>query len=295
MKKLTKTPKYITIILITMLASMILLANVNAQPEDPEDFINPNPNQPPIPPPAPEQKAIVVIVGTVGGITEPREGEYTYDFADTITIEAIPDSGFEFQRWIISGTFTPGHNIPPIQYPNEYPIDDPNYVPEFPSPSTLEVNSLTTSTNPLAIICGYGYTYVYQPVFVPTTSNPPSPNNAIVVVVDSIGGTTDPSPGTYFFDEDSSIVLTATPDAGYEFDSWVATGEDGHPVQFTDNPATIICGYGYEFEYQPMFRPIGAVTTDEGIPLYIYGVIGVLAIIAVIGVGAALMYRGRAK
>jgi hypothetical protein len=46
-----------------------------------------------------------------------------------------------------------------------------------------------------------------------------------------------------------------------------------------------------------LFVPTGSSTiTDEGIqPEILYAVIGVLAIIAVIGVGAALMYRGKTK
>lgn len=144
------------------------------------------------------------------------------------------------------------------------------------------------------MVCGYGYTYVYQPVFVPTSTTPSPSNDAVVVVLESVGGSSDPDPGTYYYAEDTTIILEATPDQGYEFDSWVAFGPDGHPIQFTDNPTSIVCGYGYEYEYQPMFRPEGTVTDGE-IPLYIWGVIAILAIIAVIGVVAALMYRGKAK
>ena len=294
MKKMKKFHKYLTFCLLIMFASMLLLAAVNAQDEEPP-YVPPSPNYPP-PPPETAEQAIVVIVDALGGTTDPQPGTYTYDFADTINIEAMPNSGYRFSRWLISGEYTPGHNIPPIVYPNNIAIDDPDYVPDFPAPSSDATDNLVTSTNPLAVICGYGYTYVYQPVFVPTTEAP-STNNAIIVIVDSVGGSTTPGPGTYYYAEDTTITLQATPDAGYEFDSWVAVSEEGHPSQFTDNPTGIICGYGYTFEYQAMFAPTGnATSTDEGVPSeYLYAIIVVLAIIAVIGIGAALMYRGKNK
>jgi len=291
MKQLSKLLKYSTFCLLVILASTILISSAYAQDDE---FPPPFPNFPP-PPPETEEEAIIVVAAALGGTTDPEPGTYTYSFADTISLTATPNSGFNFQKWVISGQYTPGHNIPAIIYPSNIGLDDPNYIPEFPPSSDLQENSLVTSTNPLNVVCGYGYTFVYQPVFVPTTTTQTPDSNAVVVVIDTIGGSTDPNPGTYYYAEDSTIVLTATPDQGYEFDSWVAMGDDGHPVQFTDNPTSIICGYGYEYEYQPMFRPIGATTIEEAIPLYIYAIIGVLAIIAAIGVGAALRYRGKSK
>jgi hypothetical protein len=155
-----------------------------------------------------------------------------------------------------------------------------------------------TSTNPLNIICGYGYTYVYQPVFIPTNPTPGvTTNDAVVVVLDSIGGSTTPGPGTYYYADGDTITLTATPNSGYEFVTWVAVGEDNHPTTFIENPTAITCGYGYTYDYQPMFQPTGSTTTTtEGIPaLYFYVIVIVLVIIAIIGIGAALMYRGRSK
>ena len=291
LKILSKLLKYSTISLLIILTSTILLATTNAQDDD--AFFPTRPNFPPSPP-ATEEEAITVIVPALGGTTNPEPGEYTYTFGDTFKLEATPNSGFRFQKWIISGEYTPGHNIPAITYPFLVDPEDPNYIPDFPSASSSQTDSLVTSTNPLTVICGYGYTYVYQPVFVPTTT-PPTTNNAVVVILDSLGGSTNPTGGTYNIAEDTSIQIAATPEQGYEFDSWVAETEGETPVQLTDNPLSIECGFGYTYEYQAMFRPIGAATTEEAIPLYIYAIIGVLAIIAVIGVGAALMNRGKSK
>jgi hypothetical protein len=299
MKKLTKVKYSALVLLILLTSAMFALVSVKAQDQPietfpPEQYPSvPNPYNPPSPPPAPEEVATVVVAASAGGTTNPEPGVYKYNYAATITLEATPNSGFRFLYWLISGAYTPGHNQPPINYPVNAE-EDPDYVPDFPSPSEVAEDSLILSTNPLQIICGYGYTYVYQPVFAPTTP-PPATNDAIVTVLDSVGGSTNPTPGTYTYRDGSTINLQATPDSGYTFQYWVAVGEDGHPTILTDNPAGITCGYGYTYSYQAMFAPSDAAQVSTEIPAYIYAIIIVLVIIAVIGIGAALMYRSKGK
>lgn len=294
---MNKFSKYATICLLLLLTSATLLLNLTAYAQDeipPEQYPQvPNPYNPPSPPPSPQTKAIVVVSASVGGTTNPESGAYTYGEGETVILQATASSGFKFQYWIIRGTYTPGHNEPPINYP-ENAAADPNWVPAFPSPSAVAEDSLIVSTNPLTVICGYGYTYVYEPVFVPTTA-PPATSEAVVVVVDAIGGTTNPGPGTYYYLDGSTISLSATPNSGYDFVYWVAVGEDGHPMTITDNPTNIVCGYGYTYSYQAMFAPEGATQPSAGVPMEYLAIIAVLVIVAVIAVVAAVMYRGKSK
>jgi hypothetical protein len=294
METLKKHTRIEAAVLLSLLASVIVLACTAGAYAQDEGTYPPNPRNLPSPPAA-TNTAIVAVIASTGGTSDPAPGTYTYTEGDTITLEATADSGFKFQYWIICGDYTPGHNEPPINYP-ENALSDPNWVPTFPSESTLAQDSLVTSTNPLNIICGYGYTFAYQPVFAPVTPTSPNEgNDAVVVVLDALGGSTNPGPGTYRYLEDSTISLTATPDDGYDFVYWVAVGEDGHPTTIEDNPTNIICGYGYTYSYEAVFAPSGAGQQAAGVPMEYLAAIIVLAIVAVIAIGAALMYRGRSK
>jgi hypothetical protein len=299
MKELTKVIKYATLSLLILLASAMLLLSAYAQEEIPEEIPPeqypqvPNPYNPPSPPPAPQEVAIVVVSASVGGTTDPAPGAYKYPYAETITLKATASSGFKFLYWTIRGTYTPAHNVPPINYPENINPEDPgSWIPAFPAPSEVAQDSLITSTNPLTIICGYGYTYVYEPVFAPTTA-PPSTSDAIVVILESVGGTTDPAPGIYHYVNGSTISLKATANSGYEFVYWVAVDEQGHPTTISDNPTNIICGYGYTFKYQAMFQPAGAgPPVSAEVPIYIWAIIAVLAIVAVVAIAFAVT-RGK--
>ena len=306
MKGMTKVIKYPTLFLLILLTSvMFMLTTANAQDEDSLDIIPPdeqypmvpNPYNPPIPPASPLETAIVVVAASVGGTTNLAPGAYTANYGDTITLRATASTGYRLLYWSIKGSYTPGHNQPPINYPaNIDPtVEDPAWTPSFPDAFQGVSDSLITSTNPYTVICGYGYTYVYQPVFTPTTPATAT-TDAIVMVLDSLGGNTNPTPGTYYYSNGTTINLLATPDSGYSFLNWVAVGEDGHPTVVSDNPANIDCGYGYTYSYQPMFAPSDAIQSPTGIPTeYFYAIIAILAIIAVIALALVVMYRGKIK
>jgi len=292
--KLTKILKYSVLFFIILLifTTFELASAITPEKIPPENYANvPDPNSPPIPPPVTQESVIVVVASSIGGTTTPNSGAYNFDYGANITLQASPSSGFRFLYWIIHGNYTPGHNVPAINYP-ENAATDPNWVPTFSSPSEVAQDSLVVSTNPLKTICGYGYTYVYEPIFVPTNVAPAT-SDAIVTITNSIGGKTNPGSGTYYYLNGSTINLKATPDSGFVFKYWVAIGEDGHPTAITDNPTDIICGKGYTYSYQPMFSPIDSEAPSNGIPWYLYAVIVILAVIAAVAIIAVLLFRRR--
>ncbi len=230
--------------------------------------------------------ATVVIPPSLWGTTNPAPGTYTYANGTNIVLTAIPDAGYAFHYWVASGNLTPGHESGQPSY-----IIDPDTgeiigsIPRPPTPSAID--NLVFTNNPATITCGYGYTYTYQAVFTPIgTPVPAGPTEAVVVILPTAGGTTDPAAGTHIYSSGTKIELKATPAAGYQFMYWVVSGNatPGHePAQpsiiidpdtgqqiasiprpptptaidslvFTANPAEITCGYGYTYNYQAVFE-----------------------------------------
>ncbi len=94
------------------------------------------PNQPS---PAPETYGSVSILSAVGGRTEPAAGTYYFTSVYRLNMRAIPNNGWQFSHWIITGDTNTTHG--------GYPF------------------TTTPTDNPYTFDCGIGYTYAYQPVF----------------------------------------------------------------------------------------------------------------------------------
>jgi hypothetical protein len=104
----------------------------------------------------------------------PAPGDYNYDSGATISIKAIPDSGYVFKYWTISGGYISAQNAPPLIIPSTWIDASGNLVdPNTGDPITVALpgatgetyDILTATQNPLGVVCGYGYTYEYQAVF----------------------------------------------------------------------------------------------------------------------------------
>ncbi|MCW4017875.1 MAG: hypothetical protein NWF00_04240 [Candidatus Bathyarchaeota archaeon] len=241
--------------------------------------------------------ATVIILPSAGGTTEPVPGNYTYQSNETINLAAIPNEGFEFRYWIVSGSLTPGHTASSGGF---YTDPETGAIIQLPNPANTQViDSLVFDVNPANITCGYGYTYTYQAVFAPSeatsTSPPPQTEPATstsvgVTILESVGGVTDPAPGTYSYENGTDYTLSATADNGYVFHYWIVYGtyQPSHTAQpnyipgvnerypivpeniyqptvdslvFSINPVTITCGYGYNYTYQAIFDPVNASVT----------------------------------
>jgi len=273
-------------------------------------------------------QAEVIVVNSIGGTTDPAAGDYFYNEGDTINITATAGDGFTFQYWVIQVLYTSATNQPPVVVPGEG--EEP--WPTLPSSTTVAQDTAIITQNPLHIICGFGYTIMYQAVFVPTTTTLPSAGlaNAIVTVLSSTGGTTSPTPGTYTYANGSAINLKATASDGFEFKYWIITasyivgtnqpqivipGEGEEPWPQLPNPSQvasvnvvdahadlqILCGYGYTVNYQAVFAPTGSGVTPPGEQpsggtlTYLYVAIVVVVIVAVIGFALAYMYMKKSK
>jgi hypothetical protein len=129
---------------------------------------------------------------------------------------------------------------------------------------------------------------------IPVNAQALSVDPITITILPSEGsGTTDPEPGTYNFTD--VYTLTAVPAEGWEFSHWVVTGDLAQilgltitAISVTDNPVVGDCGFGYTYEYQPIF--VETSNTSASLPdvPIIYVVIIVVAVAIVAGAGAFL-------
>ncbi len=188
------------------------------------------------------RQATVNIATATGGTTQPS-GTTSHPFATALTVTATADSTHAFQNWIIS--------------------------------QSGSTNDIIISENPLKLAAAGQMTIT--PVFVVPQSIPGRPlpgdisSSAIVVLLPSAGGTTNPAPGTYSLANAEKFDLTAMPSQGWQFLHWTICGPDtGHgsyPVNWspTENPYNVNHGYGATYTYQAVFVPAG---TTEPTPTH---------------------------
>jgi hypothetical protein len=93
--------------------------------------------------------ATVVVLSSAGGTTSPIPGTYALADAHSFDLRAIPESGWTFSHWVISGP-----NLSHGGYPY----------------------TATPTDNPYNVNHGYGNRFVYQAVFVPTGTTEPTPS-----------------------------------------------------------------------------------------------------------------------
>lgn len=105
--------------------------------------------------------AVVVILPSAGGTTSPPAGTYALENAKQLMLTATADSGYKFSYWSISG-FDSGHGSAPTNW--------------------------TPTDNPYNVNHGYGATYKYQAVFVPTGGNGPTPPGSTATPAPGMGG-----------------------------------------------------------------------------------------------------------
>jgi general stress protein CsbA len=222
-----------------------------------------------------QNDATIVMLDAIGGTATPS-GTTTYPSGTQVTLTATStDAGFAFVNWIISS----------------------------------DAGTMTDPENPTTITVAGGDTYAIQPVFEPVTpigNIPPADyaSAAIVVVLASSGGTTNPAAGRYALANATSLELTANANSGYTFSHWVISGSDVNtahgsiPTNLspTDNPYKVDHGYGNTYNYQAVFEPISSSPgPSPTIPeMSAVAAIGAVAVMGLVVVGT-VAYKRRTK
>ncbi|WNZ29104.1 MAG: hypothetical protein IAX21_10820 [Candidatus Bathyarchaeota archaeon] len=101
--------------------------------------------------------SFVSVSSTVGGSTNPDVGNYIFgqNAEPTLTLSATPNEGYEFQFWIVTGDYMPGHGAGPALDTNVIPV------------------------NPLEVSHGMGHSYNYEAVFTPIDMDTREPQQPV--------------------------------------------------------------------------------------------------------------------
>jgi hypothetical protein len=89
------------------------------------------------------------------------------------------------------------------------------------------------------------------------TLNVQAQNQGTLIVMDSVGGSTDPAAGTYNYNAGTNVALTATEQTGSIFQYWIVSTSSGSST-VTDNPLTLPMAAGTTYTVQAVFAPIQA-------------------------------------
>jgi hypothetical protein len=157
-------------------------------------------NQVPVTPLPSQEETYQLILSTQGqGTTSPAPGTTSVSGGTTISVTAIPSTGYAFSQWTgdVSGTA---------------------------NPISFQVNS---NMNVQAV-------FNQVPVTLPT----PSGETYQLTVSTQGQGTTNLAPGTYAIQANQQVTMTATPAAGWTFRSWSWPGNDPNYSGWPENPIT---------------------------------------------------------
>jgi hypothetical protein len=243
----------------------------------------------------PTQHALTISVQGAG-TTDPAPGTTSYDEGSTVSVAALPDSGWTLEYWALDGTdvgatdpysvtMDAAHaltavfvEIPPTQYnltvsvtglgttspiPGQYLHDEGTTVTVDATPDTewildnWELDGMNVGTeNPYSVTMNANHTLTA--VFIEEAAT------QYQLTIDVTGsGTSSPAPGITSYDEGSTFSVTAQPSAGWTLDRWELDGVDVGDA----NPYTVTMDGDHEL--QAVFTEAAGteyalITTVEG-------------------------------
>jgi len=206
------------------------------------------------------------ISATSGGSTNPT-GAQNIPENQPIIVTAMPSSGYSLDHWTLDGVnigsnlsvtvgpeaagtshalvaiFSP---IPPTQYtltvstttggttspiPGTYKYNEGTQVNVTAVPNSnyafdsWSLDGVTRSENPISISMNQNHSLVahFTPIYQALT------------ISAQVGGTTNPSPGTYQRQQGTTVIVNAVPDTEYNFDHWILDG-----VTYQSNPISVV-------------------------------------------------------
>ena len=208
------------------------------------------------------------------GTTNPVPGTYTYQVGDTITVTAVPNTGYSFDYWVLSmgaltdtitlstytgvvpaivagATFNLVAHFTPAQFNVTLATADVTMGTTIPAPGTYSYypgDTLTIAAVP-ATNCHFvqwndGDTNATRLITVTgnatyTATFDYNPITVTLVNADATMGSITPVPGIYTFHVGDTAIAQATPATGYHFNQWIINMV-GLTDSMPNNPVTMI-------------------------------------------------------
>jgi hypothetical protein len=100
-----------------------------------------------------------------------------------------------------------------------------------------------------------------------------NPKTYTLKIETTAGGTTDPSPGTYTYNEGTNVQVTATPQANYKFAYWELNGTNvgsANPINILMNASYTLKAYFAQITYTLTITATAGGTTDPEPGTYTY-------------------------
>jgi len=203
---------------------------------------------------------LTISVSPLGsGFTSPAVGTYSYEEGTSVEVTATPLGDYLFGNWSLDGIVYSSNPLTVFMDSNHQlqAVFEEEEPPPPPVEYTLDISAGTIGgiTNPalgthtyeensvvsVSALAQQGYKFDYWSLDdVWSTQNPidviMTTNRTLIVYfeelssyslqisVATIGGTTNPSPGTYEYIEGIEVSVLAVPDQNYDFDYWTLDG-----------------------------------------------------------------------
>lgn len=193
-----------------------------------------------------------------GGTTEPEPGIYSYEEGENVQVAAVPDSGYRFKEWTGDAG---GTNNPVFIFMDSDKEVTARFIKQYTlTTSSEEGGSIDPAPGTYTYDSGASVTVTAVPdkgyIFAGWSGSVSGSANPVVLTMNSDkevkarfkkiftltvaageGGTTDPVPGTYAFEEGAEAGITAVPETHYVFEAWSG---DVSAEKAADNPLTLI-------------------------------------------------------
>jgi hypothetical protein len=234
-----------------------------------------------------------------GGTTNPTSGTYTVSAGNSMTVTATPNSGYHFTGWSNGSTVNPitltiNSNTSvtasfALDTVTNYSLvigtntgGTTNPVPGTYSESSGSSVTITATPNSGYHFTGWSNGSTVNPITLTINSNTSvtasftrdtgTTYTLQVAVQNNVGGTTNPTPGTYTVPSGTMETVTAIPVSGYKFKTWTWPGANSDYAGWTQNPTswtmtestTIIAVFEQVSTENQSSSENGGSTSDQG-------------------------------